>query len=319
MTPPVLMPVTEHRHGLGHWRGRTSGGARIISSAIRCMRVIGQPGVILLSPPIALLALVLDPRARCESMRYFRHLRPGIGGDEALGLAWRHLSAFGRVLCDRMLAYSDPQRMRLELQDHGGQRLRQAVNSSRGCLLISAHIGNWELAGQLLQRLQTAGSRRAHLVMIESEDPAVRALVRANMGDRPPALIDPRDGFAASLAIHAALAAGETVCMLGDRAMVGQSSLRVPFLGRPAAFPLGPFQIAVATGCLLVPCFLLKKSRSHYALVVDRPWQVAAGHPRSQRTVVINAMVVRWVARLESVVRHHPFQWHNFSDFWRAP
>ena len=312
------MPVNQSRN-LGRWRGRTTVGVWAIRCSAHGIRLLGQRGVVLLSPPIALLALVLDPRARCESMRYFRHLRPGIGGDEALGLAWRHLSAFGRVLCDRMLAYSDPQRMRIDFDEHGGRRLREAVNARRGCLLVSAHLGNWELAGQLLQRLQSLGSPRAHLVMIESEDPEVRALVRANMGDRPPALIDPRDGFAASLAIHAALAAGETVCMLGDRAMPGQASQWVPFLGRPAAFPVGPFQIAAVTGCLLLPCFLLKKSRGHYALVVDQPWQIDNSLARSQRTAAMQRLVVRWVGRLESVVRRHPFQWHNFSDFWSAP
>lgn len=305
------------RGELGHWRGRTSCGAWVIACAAWFIRAVGQPGVILGSLPVALLALALDPRARRESMRYFRHLRPGLGGDEALGLAWRHLSAFGRVLSDRMLAYSDPQRMRIEFEQHGGARLRQAVRAPRGCLLLSAHLGNWELAGQLLQRLLCERTQRAHIVMIESEDPAVRQLVRTHMGDQPPTLIDPRDGMAASLAIHAALAAGDTVCMLADRAMPGQPAQRVSFLGRPAAFPVGPFQIAAITGCEVVPCFLLKRSRCHYALVVDQPWRIDPTQSRAGRRALIDRHLRQWVARLEAVLRRHPFQWHNFSDFWR--
>jgi predicted LPLAT superfamily acyltransferase len=300
----------------GHWRGRTSGGTLLIRSAITVMRWIRQPGVVLLSPPLALLGLAIDQRARNASMRYFRHLRPELSSAEHLGLAWRHLSAFGRVLCDRMLAYSDPQRMQIQFDLHGGELLRQAVASGRGCLLLSAHIGNWELAGQTLHRL---GARRAHLVMIESEDPGVRALIRANMGDAPPAIIDPRDGFAASLAIHAALTAGDVVCMLADRTQPGQAWRALPFLGRPAPFPIGPFQIAAATGCQVVPCFLLKRERQRYVLYVDRPWSIAADSNRTLRRARIDAEMRRWVARLESVVRSHPFQWHNFSDFWRAP
>ena len=80
-----------------------------------------------------------------------------------------------------------------------------------------------------------------------------------------------------------------------------------------------PRTVSVYTGCLLVPCFLLKKSRSNYALVVDRPWHIDSALPRSQRTIVIQRLVARWVTRLESIVQHHPFQWHNFSDFWNEP
>lgn len=300
----------------GRWRGRTSGGARLIGSAIAAIRWIGQPGVILLSPPLAVIGLILDGRARRASMRYFSRLRPGLGGDEQLGLAWRHLSAFGRVLCDRMLAYSDPRRLRIDFAGHGGERLHRAVGRGRGCLLLSAHIGNWELAGQVLHRL---GGAHVHLVMIESEDPAVRRLIRANMGDRPPAIIDPREGFAATLAIRAALDAGDVVCMLADRVMPGQAWQEVPFLGQPAAFPLGPFQIAAATHCLVVPCFLLKKERGRYAMVVDQPWSLLDTGTRLQRRQAMESELHRWVARLETVVRTHPFQWHNFSDFWRAP
>jgi predicted LPLAT superfamily acyltransferase len=304
-------------NGLGHWRGRTSGGALVIACGARCIRILGQPGVLLLSLPVALLVLLVDASARRESMRYFRHLRPGVTGDVALGLAWRHFSAFGRVLCDRMLAYSDPQRMRIDFDEHGGERLRQAVGDPRGCLLVSAHLGNWELAGHLLQRLLPGHGPRAHIVMIESEDPAVRRLIRAHMGDHPPTLIDPREGFVASLAIRAALAAGDTVCMLADRAMPGQPTRSLPFLGRTAAFPLGPFQLAALTGCVVVPCFLLKRSRDQYALVVDQPWRIAADLPRAQRQAAIAEQLQRWVARLEAVLRRHPFQWHNFSNFWR--
>jgi predicted LPLAT superfamily acyltransferase len=280
------------------------------------MKWVRQPGVVLFSLPVALLWLALDHRARSASVQYFRRLRPELGGAEHLGLAWRHLSAFGRVLCDRMLAYSDPKRMQIEFGHHGGEHVRWAVASGQGCLLLSAHMGNWELAGQLLSKL---GSGKVHVVMIESEDPAVRSLIRANMGDIPPKIIDPRDGFAASLEIYAALAAGGTVCMLADRAMSGQPRRALPFLGHMAPFPLGPFQIAAATGCLVVPCFLMKRERNRYVFFADVPWSIALTESRKVRRARIDDELCRWVARLEVMVRRHQFQWHNFSDFWRSP
>ena len=58
------------------------------------------------------------------------------------------------------------------------------------------------------------------------------------MRGRVTAVIDPRDGIGASLAINAALQAGDMVCMLGDRVMGGQPSMTVDFLGGQAVIGL---------------------------------------------------------------------------------
>ena len=295
------------------WRGRTSGGARLLLPISYFLRAFGVRGTWLLSPPVAMIAVLCDDQARRASLRYFRRLRPSIGEDERWGLAWRHLSSFGRVLADRMLVYSDPQHLRVDFAGHGGERLHAAISSKNGCILLSAHLGNWELAGQLLSRIDAAP---VHVVMIESEDPAVRALVRKHMGDRPPTIIDPRDGVGASLAIQAALQRGETVCMLGDRVVPGQAHVRVPFLGAPAAFPIGPFLAAAAAGCPVVPCFLLKRARNRYAMVVEQPLYPTWPTVRSQRVAMMLPQVERWVTLLERIVQRHPFQWHNFYNFW---
>lgn len=297
------------------WRGRTSGGAGLLLPISWFLRAFGARGTWLLSPPVAMLAVLCDGQARRESLRYFRRLRPQAGEDVRWGLAWRHLSSFGRVLADRMLVYSDPQHLRVDFPDCGSQRLNAVISSKKGCVLVSAHLGNWELASQMLSRFDSAP---VHVVMIESEDPGVRALVIKHMGDRPPHIIDPRDGVGAALAIHAALQRGETVCMLGDRVVSGQAHIRVPFLGAPAAFPIGPFLAAAAAGCPLVPCFLLKRARNRYAMVVERPLYPTLPIARSQRHVAMQPYVEQWVSLLEQIVRRHPFQWHNFYDFWRG-
>ena len=71
---------------------------------------------------------------------------------------------FGQTIIDKMVLMSgmkNPFRFDFEGEDY----LRQMVSRNKGGLLLSAHIGNWEIAGHLLQRLGT----EMHIVMYDGE------------------------------------------------------------------------------------------------------------------------------------------------------
>lgn len=287
------------------WTGRSVGGAWLLVPGLWLLRRVGLRGSLLISLPVAILLLLVAGRARSATLDYWRRVQPHAAGDRRWALAIRHWSAFGRVLCDRLLAYTDPA-LTVELTGRDAERLQTAV-SNGGCLLLSAHIGNWELAGRLMSRLPG----RVHLVLAGDEVPRVREVVNGAMGDRgdqAPSIIDPRDGLNATFAIRDALARGEVVCMLGDRALPGAPLSRVPFFGAPADLPTGPFRLAATCNAPLVACFLLKDGRYSYRIKVVGPLHLR-GRPGP-------ATVAAWGRLLERVVRTAPDQWHNFYRFW---
>lgn len=295
-------PVAPNRR----WSGRSVGGAWLLVAGLWLLRRLGLPGSLLCSLPVAALLLLVVGPARAATIDYWRRLQPHAGGDRHWALALRHWSEFGRVLCDRLLAYTDP-RLAIDVSGPDADRLRAAV-ATGGCLLVSAHIGNWELAGRLMSRLPT---KQVHLVQVGDENPRIREVVNAAMGDagdRQPAIIDPRGGLGATFAIRDALARGEVVCMLGDRALPGAPLARVPFLGSPADLPAGPLRLAATCKAPLLACFLLKTGRHSYRMRVIGPLHLR-GRP-GPRTVAA------WGRILECVVRAAPDQWHNFYRFW---
>jgi lauroyl/myristoyl acyltransferase len=136
-------------------------------------------------------------------------------------------------------------------------------------------------------------------------DPGVERFLRG--GESPIRFVrrgDPR----AMVPLVGALRRGEVVALQGDRALGTRGDVTVDFFGAPAAFPLGPFVLARATGVALVPAFCLLDADRRYTVVVEESIRVAAGEE-------IEALG-RWARVLEAAVRRAPEQWFNFFDVW---
>jgi predicted LPLAT superfamily acyltransferase len=290
------------------------GGGLLFRVCAFLLPIVGARGAWLGSYIIGAGFLLLGGRRQYGMAGYWRRLRPGMGGVGILLLCWRHFASFGRILCDRLLVYLRPHQYGFTFE--GGDRLRAAVAGPEGCILLSAHVGNWELSGFWLKNL-TKGEHPVYVVMVREDLPRVQSFVDERMRGSHITVIDPHDGLGASVAINGALRDGHTVCMLGDRVFGGQASLAVDFMGGKALFPLGPFQAAAISGVPIFASFLIKTGLRSYLLRVDRPWRIRLPARGPQRDAAIAAAVRRWARRLELEVRRQPFQWHNFFEFWR--
>jgi len=179
---------------------------------------------------------------------------------------------------------------------------RQVLARNKGCVCLTAHLGNWELAGRVLAPL----GRRVHVVMAPERDSRVGAL----LGDRdaPGVRFVRRASPFVAVELVAALRRGEVVAFQLDRATGERADWRVPFFGAPAPFPLGPFLLAAAAGAPIVQAFCVLDERRTYRLVVEAPIEVTRGEEV--------AGLERAVAVLERCVAEHTDQWFNFFDVW---
>jgi lauroyl/myristoyl acyltransferase len=174
-----------------------------------------------------------------------------------------------------------------------------------GMISLTAHVGNWELAGRLLA---VRSARPTHVVVAPDE---IRALERWVRRDGDGVRFVPRTAPTVSLQLVAALRRGEVVAVQGDRALGTRGDALVPFFGRPAPFPLGPFILARALRVPLAPAFCMLGPDYRYTVTMPEPLNVPAGGEEEALRV--------WVALLEETVRVHPTQWFNFFDVWNPP
>jgi lauroyl/myristoyl acyltransferase len=171
-----------------------------------------------------------------------------------------------------------------------------------GMISLTAHVGNWEMAGRLLAH---RSARATHVVVAEEE---VRALERWVRRDGDGVRFVARNAPTVSLQLVAALRRGEVVAVQGDRALGTRGDTLVPFFGRPAPFPRGPFVLARALRVPLVPAFCMLGPDHRYTVTMPEPLTVKPGDEEDALRI--------WVGLLEATIRQHPTQWFNFYDIW---
>ena len=117
------------------------------------------------------------------------------------------------------------------------------------------------------------------------------------------------------LALGERLEAGDLVGVLADRTLGAEATIRVPFLGEPAAFPTGPMRMAAALRQRVFLMMGLYRGGNRYDVFFE-PLADFTHVERQGRDAMIEAAIRNYVARLEHYVRLAPDNWFNFHDFW---
>ena len=269
-------------------------GARALGALPRGARLAIAAGIARVVPFPVERAVVRASLAR---------IAPHLTAREREALVRRVFGHFAMCFADLISANrSAAEADRLLAGVEGREHLDGALAERRGLILLTAHLGNWELAGRHLAR---RFARPIHMVVASEADPGVERFLRGGAG---PVRFVTRDHPATSVTLLAALRRDEVVAMQGDRALGSRGDLAVPFFGAPAPFPRGPFVLARAAGAPVVPAFCVLGADRRYTIVLGAPIRVA---PDGEA-----AALAAWVRVLEEQVGRHPEQWFNFFDLW---
>lgn len=194
----------------------------------------------------------------------------------------------------------------------GAEHFHAAMAEGRGVVLLTAHAGNFELGGLLLKLWDL----KVHAVYKPDRFEAVERLrnrIRAQSG--VVGLPVGGSGFA-TLPLVKVLREGGLVGMQGDRDF-NLNGLAVPFCGREAFFPRGPWELAAMTGAPVAICIFFTDEDGRFHARFAEPIRVSGA--RGERGASMEAGIRRYVAILEAFVREHPDQWYCFYPFWDDP
>lgn len=194
----------------------------------------------------------------------------------------------------------------------GIEHFHASLAEGKGMVLLTAHAGNFELGGLLLKLWDL----QVHAVYKPDRFEAVERLrdrIRRQGG--VVGLPVGGSGFA-TLPLVRILREGGLVGMQGDRDF-SMNGLPVPFFGKEAYFPRGPWELAAMTGAPVVTCFFHMDEDGRFHARFFEPIRVTG--ERGQRKASIEAGIRRYVALLEEIVREHPDQWYCFYPFWDDP
>ncbi len=179
--------------------------------------------------------------------------------------------------------------------------LAQCRRMEKGIIVLGAHLGNWELGANVLERY---GCRIAAVVRPQ---PTARldALFQSRRAGRGIHVL-PMGGGASP--VPAMLKRGELVALLGDLDFSAKQR-RTPFFGKPARLPWGPAVLAARTGAPILPAFVLREADETFRFCLYPPIM-------PDQFQSIDAIQERICSVLEEVIGNHPDQWFAFDPLW---
>lgn len=247
------------------------------------------------------LARVLDapessPAVRRASRRMIHHL----------AYYWVDLFRFAQLPAERT------QEQLTERSFDALRPLQEAHATGERTILITAHLGNWELGAVLAAQ---AGLPVSVLYVPDEFGDAerFRSLLRG-FGGVEEIAIRPEERFA-SLPVLRAFAEGRLVALQGDRDF-NDRGLEMPFFGAPVRFPPGPFHLARMTGARLWPVFIAYAEGGRFEIELGTPISVARSEDRERD---VREAIAAWAEVLEHAIRRWPDQWYTFFDYWPEP
>ena len=232
----------------------------------------------------------------------------GLRGPELDALCCENVENFSRMLADYFLCMGPravPRAEALLADLRGWEHLAAARAAGRGTIIVTGHLGHWELGGILLAQ------RGLPLAVVTLDEPTPeltrwRDAFRQRLGIRTIA-VGPGREFAFVEMIQA-LRRNECVAMLVDRPYAGTGT-PVRLFGHETEFSSAPALLAKHTGAAVLPAFVLRQPGGRYISVAEPAVPMSA-------TADLAANTQRIASAFEPSIRGHPAQWFHYVPIW---
>ena len=271
---------------------------------------------LLLYPVVAYFWLTAG-RARRSSREYLARVRErfvAAGRQPPKGLTTlHHFFEFGRSVLDKGAMWGGSLRGATVVFDdpHMAARFRE---TGRGALFIGSHLGNSEM----LRAYADAAHGLAINALVFSRGAPKLSRLAATVGPRAFERMIEIDtlGPESVIGLQDKIRAGEHIAIAADRVSVRhkERSIQVPFLGRPAPFPEGPFILASLLSCPVYLLFCIADGDGYRVYI--EPFAEQLILPRAERREALERVIAQYARRLEAYCLLAPTQWFNFFDFW---
>lgn len=285
------------------WQGKTDGTSWMHKSLTAIMRVV----------PLRLMYLFVDifvvPFYMLFSKSYkttygFYKKRMNHSTLKSFFSVYANFSAFSKNVLDKFKMYS------------GGKFLFDIENydiydrlstQDGGFLILSAHVGNYELAGYALR----ACDKPFNVMLFSGEAETIMNSRHKMFENNNIHMIPVGNDMSHLIALNNALSNGESVSIPADRFVGEQKQLQCLFLGENADFPAGPFLLAAKRNIPTITIHVMKHSAKIYKIYV-RKLDASGDNAQQKARSILHA----YCENLEEMVRKYPYQWFNFFEFW---
>jgi KDO2-lipid IV(A) lauroyltransferase len=190
----------------------------------------------------------------------------------------------------------------------GADRLRAVMDAQGRALIVTAHLGNWEL----LTAAHHIVGYPLTIVARPLDSRGLNALAARIRQKEGVDLVDKRNAVRPVLR---ALAAGRLVGILLDQNATRHEGVFVPFFGHLASTSKSVAVLSLRTGAPVVPIFTWREERGRHRVSIGAPIEAPSGLGHMDAVI---EMTRRCTQAIEEAIRKRPEQWLWMHARWRT-
>ncbi|MCU0651261.1 MAG: lysophospholipid acyltransferase family protein [Candidatus Omnitrophica bacterium] len=183
------------------------------------------------------------------------------------------------------------------------QYIDQAMVEKKGVIMLTAHLGNWELGGLVFGAL----GYPFWAVALPHKNKKINDFFNDRRESKGVHVI--QFGKAARMCLNL-LKENKMVALVGDKDYSNEAGVVVDFFGKKTYLPKGPAGFALKTGALILPGFMIRNPDDTYTLHMEKPIESTDGD-------TIETVTLKCAAVIERYIRQYPQQWYMFRKFWK--
>ena len=231
---------------------------------------------------------------------------PGISDREVRVIQKKMFRNFGKYLVDFFrFAKLDKAYIRDAVRFENLRSFEAALARHKGVIALTAHLGNWELAGACV-------SLSGYPVVAVALPHANKKVNDFFNNQRKSKGISVVPLGRAARSCFDALSTNKIVALIGDRDFL-ENGRMVDFFGKPTHFPVGPAAFCLKTGAPLVPAFILRNPDDTFTFRVEKPMAMISTGDKDKD---IGVFIDSYKVIIEDYIRSYPDQWFMFRRFW---
>ena len=287
------------------WAGATYGSGWMHKWLVKSLKIFDVRLLYVFSYIFVVPVCVIMNKSRKTTYHFLRK-RIGYGRWKAAWKTYVNHCLFSQVVIDRFAMYAG-KKFKVEIE--GYDHFLQLAMKPEGFVQLSAHIGNYEIAGYTL----VAEHKPFNALVFFGEKESVMTN-RSHMFEHTNIkMIQAKQDMSHVFEMNNALASGETLSMPADRMLGSKKHLDLFFLGKMAKFPAGPFSMTTIRGVDALAVNVMKVAAKSYKIYVTQLKYDKTADKKQQ----IRQLAEAYVAELERVIRIYPTQWYNYFEFWK--
>jgi KDO2-lipid IV(A) lauroyltransferase len=182
----------------------------------------------------------------------------------------------------------------------------EVLSKGKGAIIVTAHLGNWELGGVVIALL----GYPFWVVALPHKYRKVNDFFNSQRESKGIKVIPLGKAVRQSLDI---LKENRVLALVGDRNF-SEKGIVLDFFGRPAIFPPGPAALSLKTGAKIILGFMLKNEDDTFTLKFEKPLEFISTGDKDNDLI---GLTTQYRDIFEDYIRKYPDQWYMFRKFWK--